>query len=98
MAAAYKYSKVVFATTTYNADIFPPMRFYMENLTERNFQNRTVAFIQNGSWAPMAEKVMRGILEKSRNLTYCEHNVTVKSAVTEANKEEIKALAEELSK
>lgn len=98
VAAAYKYSKVVFASTTYNADIFPPMRFYMENLTERNFQNRTVAFIQNGSWAPMAEKVMRGILEKSKNLTYCEHNVTVKSAVTEANKEEIKALAEELSK
>jgi flavorubredoxin len=97
VAAAFRYSKLVLATTTYNTDIFPPMRFYIENLTERNFQNRAVGFIQNGTWAPMAEKVMRGLLEKSKNITYLEHSVTIKSAVTSANDDEIRAMAEELA-
>lgn len=97
IAAAYKYSKLVLATTTYNTDIFPAMRFYIENLTERNFQNRTVGFIQNGTWAPMAEKVMRGLLEKSKNITYLEHNVTIKSALNSASDEELLAMADELA-
>ena len=67
---AFRYNKLVLATTTYNADIFPFMREFINHLTERNFQNRTVAFIENGSWAPLATKVMKGMLEKSKNITY----------------------------
>ena len=72
---AFRYSKLVLATTTYNADIFPFMREFINHLTERNFQNRTVAFIENGSWAPLAAKVMKGMLEKSKNLTFAENTV-----------------------
>ncbi|MBO5211734.1 MAG: FprA family A-type flavoprotein [Clostridia bacterium] len=95
---AFKYDKVVFATTTYNTDIFPKMRTFIEYLTARNFQNRTVAFIENGSWGPMATKVMKNMLESSKNLTVCENNVTVLSGVNEQTEIAIKNLANELSK
>jgi flavorubredoxin len=94
---AFRYDRLVLATTTYNADVFPFMKEFINHLTERNYQNRTVAFIENGSWAPMATKVMKGMLEKSKNLTYTETSVKILCAVHEENIEEIKALAEELS-
>ncbi len=93
---AFKYNKVVFATTTYNTDIFPKMRTYIEYLTARNFQNRKIAFIENGSWGPMATKVMRGLLENSKNLTICENNVTILSGVNTQTEIAIKNLANEL--
>ncbi|MBR2983952.1 MAG: flavin reductase [Clostridia bacterium] len=95
---AFRYGKIVLATTTYNADIFPFMREFINHLTERNFQNRTVAFIENGSWAPMANKVMKGMLEKCKNLTYAENNVTIRSAVNDSASSQIEALAQELCK
>ncbi|MDO5539421.1 MAG: flavin reductase [Eubacteriales bacterium] len=95
---AFRYGKLVLATTTYNAEIFPFMREFINHLTERNFQNRTVAFIQNGTWAPMATKVMKGMLEKCKNLTYANTEVTIKSAVKAETKEALNALAEELCK
>ena len=95
---AFRYSKLVLATTTYNADIFPFMRTFIDHLTERNYSNRTVAFIENGSWAPMATKVMKGMLEKSKNLTYAETEVKIMSALNEASAAQLDALAEELSK
>ena len=95
---AFRYSKLVLATTTYNADVFPFMRTFIDHLTERNYSNRTVAFIENGSWAPMATKVMKGMLEKSKNLTYAETEVKITSALNEASAAQLDALAEELSK
>ena len=95
---AFRYNKLVLATTTYNADVFPFMREFINHLTERNFQNRTVAFIENGSWAPMATKVMKGMLEKSKNITYTENNVTILSALSETSINGVNALAEELCK
>ena len=95
---AFRYSKLVLATTTYNAEIFPFMREFITHLTERNFSNRTVAFIENGSWAPLAAKVMKGMLEKSKNLTYTENNVKILSALNEESTAQLNALAEELSK
>ena len=95
---AFRYSHLVLATTTYNADVFPFMKEFINHLTERGYQNRTVAFIENGSWAPMATKVMRAMLEKSKNLTYTEAGVKINSAVSDANIAEIKALADELTK
>ena len=95
---AFRYGKIVFATTTYNGEIFPFMRDFMHDLTERNFQNRTVAFIENGSWAPMATKVMRGMLEKCKNLNYAQTTVKILSALSTENCEQIKLLAEELCK
>ena len=94
---AFQYDKTVFATTTYNTDIFPPMRAFIEYLIARNFQNRKVAFIENGSWGPMATKVMKSLLQNSKNLTVCENNVTILSGVTEQTEKEIKNLANELS-
>ncbi|MBS7369633.1 MAG: FprA family A-type flavoprotein [Oscillospiraceae bacterium] len=95
---AFRYGKLVLATTTYNADIFPFMRQFIDHLTERNYSNRTVAFIENGSWAPMAAKVMRGMLEKSKNITYTEAGVKILSALNDESKAQITALAEELCK
>ena len=95
---AFRYSKLVLATTTYNADVFPFMRTFIDHLIERNYSNRTVAFIENGSWAPMATKVMKGMLEKSKNLTYAETEVKITSALNEASAAQLDALAEELSK
>ena len=93
---AFRYGKLVLATTTYNADIFPFMRTFIEHLTERNYQNRTIGFIENGSWAPTAARVMAGMLEKSKNLSFAMATVHVKSALDETSKAEIDALAEEL--
>ena len=93
---AFRYSKIVFATTTYNAEIFPFMREFINHLTERNFSNRTVAFIENGSWAPMATKVMKEMLEKSKNLTYAENTVKILSALNEESSAALKDLADEL--
>lgn len=94
---AFKYSKLVLATTTYNASIFPYMRTYINHLTERSFQNRTVAFIENGSWAPMANKVMKGLLEKSKGLTFAESEVKIMSALNEESLAQIEALADEMA-
>ncbi|MBE7090546.1 MAG: MBL fold metallo-hydrolase [Clostridiales bacterium] len=93
---AFRYSKLVLATTTYNAEIFPFMHTFIDHLTERNYQNRTVALIENGSWAPVATKVMRSMLEKSKNLTFTETAVTIRSALSEESKESLAALATEL--
>lgn len=93
---AFRYSKLVLATTTYNADIFPYMRQFIDKLTERNFQNRTVAFIQNGTWAPLAAKVMKKMLENCKNITYTDTTVTINSALNKENHEQIEKLAEEL--
>lgn len=95
---AFRYGKLVFATTTYNGEIFPFMREFIADLTERNFQNRTVAFIENGSWAPMATRIMQGMLEKCKNLQYAENTVKILSALSETSIAQIEALAEELSK
>ena len=95
---AFRYSKIVLATTTYNADIFPFMREFIDHLTERNFSNRTVAFIENGSWAPMAAKVMKGMLEKCKNLIYTENTVKIMSALNEESTKDLEALADELSR
>lgn len=95
---AFRYSKIVLATTTYNADIFPFMREFINHLTERNYSNRTVGFIENGSWNPMATKVMKGMLEKSKNLTYANTEVKILSALNEESKKGIESLAEELCK
>ena len=95
---AFRYGKIVFATTTYNGDVFPFMRNFIETLTEHNFQNKTVAFIENGSWAPTAARVMKGMLEKSKNLTYCENDVKIISAMNEESRAQIDALASELCK
>ena len=93
---AFRYSKLVLATTTYNGDIFPFMRTFIDHLTERSYQNRTVAFMENGSWAPTAVKIMKGMLEKSKNLTFVEPNVRILSALNEDSRAQIRALAEAL--
>ncbi len=93
---AFRYSKLILATTTYNADIFPFMREFIDRLTERSYQNRTVAFIENGSWAPLAAKVMKGMLENSKNITYAENTVKILSALNEDSLKQIDALADEL--
>ena len=93
---AFRYGKLVLATTTYNADIFPFMREFIHHLTERGYQNRTVGLIENGSWAPMAAKVMRTMLEKSKNLTFTDTTVKLLSALSDESRSQIEALAQEL--
>ena len=93
---AFRYGKIVLATTTYNGEIFPFMREFIAHLTERNFQNRTVAFIENGSWAPMATRVMKTMLEKCKNLQYTETAVKLLSALNDESREQVCALAKEL--
>lgn len=95
---AFRYGKLVLATTTYNAGIFPFMRDFIEHLTERGFQNRTVAFIENGSWALTATKTMKALLENSKNLTFAENEVHIKSALNEESMAQLEALAAELCK
>ncbi|HIS59586.1 MAG TPA: flavin reductase [Candidatus Faecousia faecipullorum] len=95
---AFRYGKLVLATTTYNADVFPFMKEFIHHLTERNFQNRTVAFMENGSWAPLAAKVMRSMFESSKNLTFTDTTVRILSALNDESKAQIEALAEELCK
>ena len=93
---AFRYSKLVLATTTYNGDVFPFMKEYIHHLTERNYQNRTVAFMENGSWAPVATKFMMKMLEGSKNLTLAENKVRILSALSAESEQQIEALAEEL--
>ena len=95
---AFRYGKLVLATTTYNGDMFPFMKEFINHLTERSYQNRTVSFIENGSWAPVAGKFMRKMLENSKNLTFTEATVKIFSAMNEKNVAEIDALVEELIK
>ena len=95
---AFRYSKLVLATTTYNATIFPHMQSFIDHLTARNYQGRTVGMIENGAWAPMAAKVMKKMLETSKNLTYTDTTVTVKCALNDASRAQIDALADELCK
>ncbi len=93
---AFRYGRLVLASTTYNAGVFPFMREFIEHLKEHNYQNRTIAFIENGSWAPMAMKTMKGLLEGCKNLTFTEHNVKIHSALSDVSKAELEALADEL--
>ena len=94
---AFRYGKLVLATTTYNADIFPFMRDFILHLTERNYQNRTIGIIENGSWAPTAAKVIKGMFEKSKNITFTDTTVTLKSALSAESEAQIAALAKELA-
>ena len=94
---AFRYGKLVLATTTYNGDIFPFMKEFIHHLTERNYQNRTVAFVENGSWAPVAGKVMAKMLENSKNLTFAQNNVKIFSALSAESAAQIEALAAELA-
>lgn len=96
IANAFKYSKLILASSTYNADVFPPMKEFINHLVERNYQNRTVAFIENGSWAPTANKVMKDMLSKSKNITYINNNVTIKSTFKDTDLENINKLITEL--
>lgn len=93
---AFRYGKLVLATTTYNADIFPFMKQFIDHLTERNYQNRTLGFIENGTWAPAAAKTMKAMFEKSKNINYIDTTVTLRSAMTDENAEAIERMAEEL--
>ena len=95
---AFKYGKLVLATTTYNMDIFPFMREFIEELTERNYQNRTVAIIENGSWAPAAARIIKGMFEKSKNITWVDPVVTIVSSMTDDNRLAIKQMVQELMK
>jgi len=94
---AFRYGKLVLATTTYNGDIFPFMKEFIHHLTERSYQNRTVAFMENGSWAPMAVKVMTKMFEGSKNLTFAQNNVKILSALSDESRAQIDALAAELA-
>ena len=95
---AFRYGKIVLASTTYNGDVFPFMKTFIEHLTERNYQNKTIGLIENGSWASMAGKVMTGMFEKSKNITWLENNVKIMSSLSDENVAEIDAMAEELCK
>ena len=96
VAEAFRYSTLVLASSTYNAEVFPPMREFLADLVERNYQKRRVALIENGSWAPMAAKVMRAALEKSKDITFTDFVVTLRSVVNEAAEAELSSLAEEI--
>ena len=96
VATAFRYSKIVFATTTYNSDIFPYMRQFIDHLADRNFQNRSVGFIENGSWAPTANKIMRGLLESCKNLTYLNNSCSIRSALNKDSTSQLDAMADEL--
>ena len=93
---AFRYGKIVLASTTYNGDVFPFMKTFIEHLTERNYQNKTIGLIENGSWASMASKVMTGMFEKSKNITWLETSVKIMSSMDEQNKADIEKMAEEL--
>ena len=93
---AFRYGKLVLATTTYNADIFPFMREFIQHLTERGYKNRTIGLMENGSWAPTAAKVMRGMLEGCKGITFTDTAVRIMSALNDENREQIEALAAEL--
>ena len=92
----FRYSRMVLATTTYNAEIFPTMREFISHLTERGYQNRTIGLIENGTWAPTAAKCMKAMFEKSKNITFAENTVTIKSALNAESRAQFEALADEL--
>ena len=96
VADAFRYGKLVLATTTYNTDVFPPMKAFIEHLTARNFQNRTVGLVENGSWAPLAAKVMKTMLANSKKIAFCDTTVTIRSSLTAENVQQLDALADEL--
>ena len=98
MEDAFRYGKIVLATTTYNGDIFPFMKDFIHHLTDHNFQNRTVGLMENGSWMPVAAKTMKKYLEGAKNLTFTENNVKIFSALNDDSRAQIDALAEELCK
>ncbi|MBQ2245373.1 MAG: FprA family A-type flavoprotein, partial [Oscillospiraceae bacterium] len=93
---AFRYGKLVLATTTYNGDVFPFMKEFIHHLTERNYQDRTIGLMENGSWAPVAAKVMKTMFEKSRNITFTETSVKIMSALSDESRAQIDALAAEL--
>ena len=93
---AFRYGKIVLASTTYNGDVFPFMKTFIEHLTERNYQKRTIGLIENGSWAPTAARVMTGMFEKSKEITWLEHSVKIMSSLSEENEKELDEMAEEL--
>lgn len=95
---AFRYGKVVLATTTYNNDIFPFMRTFIHGLAERNFQNRQIGLMENGTWAPTAAKTMKSLLEPCKNLTFTDTVVQIKSALNDDSRAQISALAAELCK
>lgn len=95
---AFRYGKLVLASVTYNADVFPFMKIFIEHLTERNYQKRTLGLIENGSWAPTAARVMTGMFEKGKDITWLEHSVKIMSSLSEENEKELDAMAEELCK
>ena len=95
---AFRYGKIVLATTTYNNDVFPFMKEFINHLTERNFQNKTVGIIENGSWAPTAAKTIKSMLEGCKNLTFTDTTVSIKSALNDANMAQLDALADEILK
>lgn len=95
---AFCYGKLILASATYNADVFPFMKSFIEHLTERNYQKRTIGVIENGSWAPTAARVMTGMFEKSKDITWLEHSVKIMSSLSEENEKELDAMAEELCK
>ena len=97
VAEAFRASHLVFAATTYNNALFPAMAHFIDDLKEHNFQNRTVAVMENGSWAPVAAKTMKAMLEGSKNLTYCENDVKIVSALNDESRAQLDALAEELA-
>ena len=97
VSEAFRYDRLAVAAATYNGDVFPFMRTFLQGLTARNYQNRTVAFLENGTWAPQAAKVMGKILESSKNLTFCEPTVTIRSALNEESRAQIDALADNLA-
>ena len=94
---AFRYGKLVLATTTYNADIFPFMKTFIDHLKERNYQKRTIALVENGSWAPVAAKIMRGMLEELKEISFAENAVKIKAAINEESAAQLEALAEELT-
>jgi flavorubredoxin len=98
VAQAFRYSKLVLASTTYNAEIFPAMREFIDKLVERNYQNRTIAFMENGTWAPVSAKLMQAKFEKCKNLTYCDTSVKIRACLNSESEEQLNALAEELSR
>ena len=93
---AFRYVKLILATTTYNGDIFPFMKEFINHLTERSYQNRKIGFVENGSWTPMAAKIMKAAFEKSKNITFADTTVTIRSAVDETSEAQIVALAKEM--
>ena len=98
VASAFRYSDLVLATTTYNGDVFPPMRDFIERLLERGFCSRRVGIIENGTWSPTAAKVIKSRLEGAKDVTYTDTTVTVKSALSDASRDAIAALAAELAR